>query len=211
MSIKNNYKMKTLIIVDVQNDFMPGGHLEVLHGDRIIPVINRIQNLFEVVLATQDWHPENHSSFASNHYDKKPFDKIVLHGMEQILWPDHCIQESYGAGFHPDLATKKIAAIFRKGMDSEIDSYSGFYDNGHKLSTGLSGYLKEKGTKEIYLCGLAADICVYYTILDSINEGFSSTLIEDASCPLNQDNFNDAKCELAKRGVHIINSNELFL
>jgi nicotinamidase/pyrazinamidase len=203
--------MKTLIIIDVQNDFMPGGRLEVLHGDKIIPVINRIQNMFDLVLATQDWHPENHKSFASNHYNKESFDKIVLHGMEQILWPDHCIQGSYGAEFHPGLATIKIAAIFRKGMDSEIDSYSGFYDNGHKISTGLSGYLKEKGTTEIYFCGLAADICVYYTILDSISEGFSSTLIEDASCPLNQDDFNDAKCELAKRGVRIINSNELFL
>ena len=201
--------MKTLIIIDVQNDFMPGGRLEVLHGDKIIPVINRIQNMFDLVLATQDWHPENHKSFASNHYNKEPFDKIVLHGMEQILWPDHCIQGSYGAEFHPGLATIKIAAIFRKGMDSEIDSYSGFYDNGHKISTGLSGYLKEKGTTEIYFCGLAADICVYYTILDSISEGFSSILIEDASCPLNQDDFNDAKCELAKRGVRIINSKSL--
>ncbi len=202
--------MKTLIIIDVQNDFMPGGHLEVLQGERIVPVINRIQNLFDLVLATQDWHPENHKSFASNQHDKKPFDRIVLHGMEQILWPDHCIQGSFGAEFHPALETKKIAAIFRKGMDTEIDSYSGFYDNSHKLSTGLSGYLKEKGTTEIYFCGLAADICVYYTILDSINEGFSATLIEDASCPLNQDKFNDTKCEMAKRGVHIINSNELF-
>lgn len=202
--------MKTLIIIDVQNDFMPGGHLEVLQGDKIVPVINSIQNLFDLVLATQDWHPENHRSFASNHHGKKPFDRIVLHGMEQILWPDHCIQGSYGAEFHPALANKKIAAIFRKGMDSEIDSYSGFYDNGHQLSTGLSGYLKERGTSEIHFCGLAADICVYYTILDAIKEGFSATLIEDASCPLDQDKFNDIKCELAKTGVHIINSNELF-
>lgn len=202
--------MKTLIIVDVQNDFMPGGQLEVPHGNMIVPVINRVQNFFDLILATQDWHPEFHSSFASNHHEKKPFDRIILHGVEQILWPDHCIQGSAGADFHPDLETKKIAAIFRKGMDPEIDSYSGFYDNGHLTSTGLSGYLQEKGITEIFFCGLAADICVYYTILDSISEGFSATLIEDATCPLHLDKFDDIKCELAKIGVHIINSNELF-
>jgi len=202
--------VKTLIIIDAQNDFMPGGNLEVPKGDLIVPVINRMQKNFDLVIVTQDWHPQNHKSFASNHSNKKPFDVINLNGIKQILWPDHCVQGSKGAEFHPDLEINKIAAIFRKGMDPEIDSYSGFYDNGHRISTGLSGYLKEKGITEICFCGLAADICVYYTIKDSLKEGFSATLIEDASLPLNNDSFISIKNELIKLGVRIIKSNEIF-
>jgi nicotinamidase/pyrazinamidase len=201
--------MRTLIIVDAQNDFMPGGPLEVPQGNSIVPVINQIQSNFELVIATQDWHPQNHKSFASNHHEKKPYDKIVLHGAQQILWPDHCIQGSHGAELHRDIISNRIAAIFRKGMDPEIDSYSGFYDNNHQLSTGLSGYLKEKGATDLHFCGLAADICVYYSILDSILEGFNATLVENATRPLHPDKFDDIKCELAKLGVHIITSNEL--
>jgi nicotinamidase/pyrazinamidase len=200
--------MKALLLVDVQNDFMPGGSLEVPHGDIIVPLINRLQKYFDLVVATQDWHPQNHKSFASNHSNKKPFDEINLNGIKQILWPDHCVQDSKGAEFHPDLEINKIAAIFRKGMDPEIDSYSGFYDNGHQISTGLPGYLKEKGITELHFCGLAADICVYYTIKDSLKEGFSATLIEDASRPLSNDAFASIKSELRKMGVRIINSNE---
>jgi nicotinamidase/pyrazinamidase len=197
--------MKTLVIVDVQNDFMPGGQLEVPHGDMIIPVINRIQEYFDLVVATQDWHPQNHKSFASNHSNKKPFEKINFHGRQETVWPDHCVQGTKGAEFHPDLETRKISAIFRKGMDPEIDSYSGFYDNGHQISTGLSGYLKEKGVTEIHFCGLAADICVYYTIMDSLKEGFSAVLIEEASCSLNYDDFINKKNKLLKMGVQVIN------
>jgi nicotinamidase/pyrazinamidase len=201
--------MKTLIIIDVQNDFMPGGSLEVPHGNMVVPVINKVQSYFDLVVATQDWHPKNHKSFASNHYGKKSFDKMVLNGVLQTLWPDHCIQGSSGAELHHDIDSNRIAAIFRKGMDPEVDSYSGFFDNNRQLCTGLAGYLKEKGTSEIYFCGLASDICVYYTILDSIQEGFSATLIEDASQPLYVKKFDDIKCEIAKLGVHIINSSEL--
>jgi nicotinamidase/pyrazinamidase len=201
--------MKTLILIDVQNDFMPGGPLQVPDGDMIVPVINKIQNLFDLIVATQDWHPQNHKSFASNHKDAKVFDIIDLHGTRQTLWPDHCIQGSHGADLHKDLEPDRIAAIFRKGMDPEIDSYSGFFDNNHQLSTGLSGYLKEKGITEVYFCGLAADICVYNSILDSILEGFSAMFIEDASRPLFPDKFDDIKCELAKLGVRMITSNEL--
>jgi nicotinamidase/pyrazinamidase len=201
--------MKTLIIIDVQNDFMQGGPLEVPQGNMIVPVINRVQGYFDLVLATQDWHPKNHKSFASSHYGKKPFDKIVLNGVPQTLWPDHCIQGSPGAELHKDIESNRIAAIFRKGMDPEVDSYSGFYDNNRQLSTGLSGYLKDKGISEVHFCGLAADICVYYSILDSILEGFYATLIEDASSPLFPDKFDDIKCELAKLGVHIITSSHL--
>jgi nicotinamidase/pyrazinamidase len=201
--------MKTLIVIDVQNDFMPRGPLAVPQGNEIVPVINRIQNYFDLVVATQDWHPLNHKSFASNHYEKKPFDSILLHGVPQTLWPDHCVQGTSGAEFHKDMESNRIATIFRKGMDPEIDSYSGFYDNNHQLNTGLAGYLKEKGADDLYFCGLAADICVYYTMLDSILEGFSATLIEDASRPLYPDKFDDIKCELAKLAVRIITSHEL--
>jgi nicotinamidase/pyrazinamidase len=208
MNIKNKF-MKALVIVDVQIDFMPGGQLEVPRGDMIVPLINSLQKYFDLVVATQDWHPQNHKSFASNHSNKKPFDKIILNGLEQILWPDHCVQGSLGAELHPEMETNKIAAIFRKGMDPETDSYSGFYDNGHRISTGLAGYLREKGITEIYFCGLAADICVYFTIKDSLKEGFSSILVEDASRPLNNSDFIAVKKELTDLGARIIHSNEL--
>jgi len=202
--------MRTLILVDVQNDFMEGGNLEVPQANRIIPVINRLLKQFDLVVATQDWHPQNHQSFASNHSNKKPFDKINRQGIEETLWPNHCLQGSKGAEFHPNLETNQIAAIFRKGMDPEIDSYSGFYDNDHQKSTGLSGYLKEKKITEIYICGLASDICVYHTINDAINEGFSVLLIKDASQPINADDFAILKKKLTGMGVRIINSDEIL-
>jgi nicotinamidase/pyrazinamidase len=202
--------MKTLVLIDVQNDFMPGGPLEVPEGNLIIPVINNCLGYFDLVVATQDWHPKNHKSFASDHLNKKPFDRIILNGIHQTLWPDHCIQGTKGAKLHEDIHSERIAAIFRKGMDTEVDSYSGFYDNNHQLSTGLSGYLKEKGVSEIYFCGLAADICVYYSILDAVLEGFSATLIEDASRPLYPEKFDDIKCEIAKQGVLIITSEDIL-
>lgn len=201
--------MKTLIIVDAQIDFMPGGALEVKEGDRIIPVINKILPQFELVVATQDWHPENHKSFAVNHSGKNEFEVIELNGLEQKLWPPHCVQETKGADFHPDLRSKPIEAIFRKGMDPEIDSYSGFYDNGHKKSTGLSGYLREKGATELYFCGLAADICVYFSLMDALKEGFSATLIEDAAVPLIPEEFDKIKDDIQQKGGKIISSNAL--
>jgi nicotinamidase/pyrazinamidase len=202
--------MKTLVLIDVQNDFMPGGPLAVPEGKLIVPVINRVLGYFDLVVATQDWHPKNHKSFASDHLNKKPFDKIILNGIQQTLWPDHCVQGTRGAELHKDIQSDKIAAIFRKGMDTEADSYSGFYDNNHQITTGLSGYLKEKGVSEIHFCGLAADICVYYSILDAVLEGFSATLIEDASRPLYPEKFDDIKCEIAKQGILIITSSELL-
>jgi len=201
--------MKTLIIIDVQNDFMPGGPLEVPFGNTIVPVINKIEGYFDLVVATQDWHPKNHKSFASSHFASQPFEKIMFHGELQTLWPDHCVQGTAGAELDKNLETDRIAAVFRKGMDIEVDSYSGFYDNNHQLSTGLAGYLKEKGASEIFFCGLAADICVYYSMLDSILEGFTTIFIEDASRPLYPDKYDDLKCELAKVGVRIITSQEL--
>ncbi|MBN2665266.1 MAG: bifunctional nicotinamidase/pyrazinamidase [Bacteroidales bacterium] len=201
--------MQTLVIADVQNDFMPGGALKVPFGDEIVGVINTIQDRFDLIVATQDWHPKDHVSFASNHRGKKPFDKIELYGEDQVLWPDHCVQGTPGAMFHPDLNTIGVSAIFRKGMNPEVDSYSGFYDNRHMVSTGLSGYLKEKGAHDIYFCGLAADICVLYTMLDALREGFSATLIEDASRPLDISSFGNLKREIMEKGLKIINSWDL--
>lgn len=202
--------MNTLIIVDVQNDFMPGGALEVKNADKIIPVINNISNQFDLVVATQDWHPKNHTSFASNHPDKKPFEKMVIQGKEETLWPDHCVQGSQGAEFYPDLNTNIIAAIFRKGMNPEVDSYSGFYDNHHQISTGLSGYLREKGASTLYFCGLATDICVYFTIKDALSEGFSAVLIEDAAQPLDNETYKQLKKELIQSGVSVIQSSSII-
>jgi nicotinamidase/pyrazinamidase len=202
--------MKALIILDLQNDFTPGGSLAIDMGDSIIPLVNRLQEHFDLVVATQDWHPENHRSFASNNAGKNPFDTIEINGHSDTLWPDHCVQGSIGAEFHPGLNTKNIAAVFRKGMDPETDSYSGFYDNDHKTATGLTGYLKTKGVDEVYFCGLAGDICVYYSIKDSVKEGFATTLIEDAAMPLSIENYTIIKKELKKMGVNIIKSDEIL-
>lgn len=197
--------MKTLIVVDMQNDFVPGGALAVPGGDEIVPVINEMQGGFDLIVATQDWHPPGHKSFASSHSGQKPFDMIDLHGLEQTLWPDHCVQGTVGAEFHPDLETRRIEAIFRKGMDPDIDSYSGFYDNGRKKSTGLAGYLREKGADELYFCGLAGDICVYFTLMDALKEGFKATLVEQAVRSLDQADFDKAKAAVTEQGGKILN------
>ena len=201
--------MKTLIIIDAQKDFMPGGSLEVPEGDKIVPVVNDLQEKFDLVIATQDWHPQDHVSFASNHKGKAPFDKIEWHGMEQILWPDHCVQNTDGADFHPNLNMKKVEAIFRKGMDKGIDSYSGFYDNGHEKNTGLAGYLRERKAKELYFSGLAADVCVQFSIKDALKEGFSTTLIEDATRAIDDEEFEKIKKDLKEKGCRFISSSEI--
>lgn len=196
--------MKTLVIVDPQNDFMPGGSLAVPEGDQIVPVINELQDKFELVVATQDWHPKAHASFASAHPGKKEFETIELDGIEQVMWPDHCVQNTPGADFHKDLKTAKFEAIFRKGTDKKIDSYSGFYDNGHKKSTGLTGYLKEKKSTHLYFCGLAAEICVYFSAKDALKEGFKVSIIEDATRALDNGEFKKQKVELKELGCEII-------
>lgn len=196
--------MKTLLIVDAQLDFMPGGNLEVAHGDQIVSHINLIQPQYDLVLATQDWHPQHHMSFASNHENYKPFQDKDIDGYNQTLWPDHCVQGSKGTDFHPKMNTNYIEAIFRKGTDPKIDSYSAFYDNHHKKSTGLAGYLKEKGCETIDICGLAGDICVYFTVKDALKEDFQVRLIENATKALDQDKFNQQKEELKAEGVEIV-------
>lgn len=155
--------MKALIIIDVQNDFMPKGTLPVTKGDIIVPLINQIMPHFDLIIATQDWHPPNHMSFAANHPGKHPFDKINLDGIEQTLWPNHCVQGTFGAQFHPKLNTNSIETIFRKGTDSNIDSYSGFYDHLKKKKTGLAGYLREKEADVLFfLRVMRRDLCLLH-------------------------------------------------
>ena len=201
--------MEALIIVDIQNDFLPGGALEVPDGDHIIPVVNEMQEKFTLVVATQDWHPSRHGSFASAHKGKKPFDKTTLGGLEQILWPDHCIQGTKGAAFAKNLSMNAVEAIFRKGLDPLIDSYSGFFDNGKKKTTGLADYLRGKGVQQVYICGLAADVCVAFTTLDAIGEGFETFLIEDATRPIDQKGFENMKAEIQRKGGNVIQSSSI--
>ena len=171
--------MRALIVVDLQNDFMPGGALAVPHGDEVVAVANRMMPRFDVVAASQDWHPPNHGSFASQHEDCQPGDFVELGGLRQILWPDHCVQGTAGAAFHDDLDAEAIDRVFRKGVDPEIDSYSAFFDNAHRRSTGLGDYLRERAVDEVYLLGLATDYCVKFSALDAVGEGFRTFVILD--------------------------------
>ena len=202
--------MKALIVADIQNDFLPGGTLAVPEGDKIIPVVNELQNYFALVVATQDWHPLNHTSFASNHENKKPFDVIDLHGLKQTLWPNHCVQGTKGANFASQLNLNKAEAIFRKGTDPEIDSYSGFYDNEHLKSTGLSAYLKGKNVDEVYVSGLCGDICVFYTAMDSLHEGFKTYIVADATHPLIESDFKKTNEAFIQKGGKLINSKDII-
>src|SRR5580658_426764 len=177
--------MNALILVDIQNDFLPGGALEVPDGDAIISVANRLQAKFPLVVATQDWHPANHGSFAANHPGKKVFEQIDLNGLPQTLWPVHCVQGTFGAELAPELQRERIAKIFPKGTDPDIDSYSGLFDNGHRKSTGLGEWLKASGVTEVFVCGLATDYCVKFTALDAAQMGFKTHFIEDASRGVN--------------------------
>ena len=196
--------MKTLIIVDIQNDFLSGGSLAVPGGNEVIPVINQIQKDFGLVVATQDWHPQDHKSFAAEHPGKKEFETIDLNGLQQVLWPVHCVQASFGAELHKDLDSTNIEAIFRKGMDTEIDSYSGFFDNGRRRNTGLSGYLKDRQVSEVFVCGLAADFCVYFTANDALDLGFRATIIESAVQPIDPENWKKLKEDFKEKGGEIL-------
>src|SRR5689334_3965267 len=203
--------MKCLILVDLQNDFVPGGALPVPDGDKIIPVINQLQPKFSLIVATQDWHPANHGSFAANHPGKKPFEQIDLNGLPQTLWPIHCVQNTAGAALAPALNHERIARIFQKGTDPGIDSYSGFFDNGHRKSTGLGEWLKEKGVTEVFVCGLATDYCVKFTALDAVQAGFKTNLIEDACRGVNLrlDDVRDSTEEMNRAGIAILQSADI--
>jgi nicotinamidase/pyrazinamidase len=170
-----------LILVDLQVDFMPTGMLPVAEADGIIPLANELMKGYQTIVATQDWHPATHGSFAANHPWRKPGQVIDLHGLQQMLWPIHCVQNTWGAEFVAGLDTDRITKVFQKGTDVEIDSYSGFYDNGHRKSTGMSEWLKEHGIEEVHVLGVATDYCVKFTVLDAISEGFTTILLKNAT------------------------------
>jgi nicotinamidase/pyrazinamidase len=204
--------MNALIIVDVQKDFVPGGALAVPAGDAVVPVINRLQGRFDLVAATQDWHPANHGSFAVNHPGKRPGDVVDLNGIPQILWPVHCVQKTPGAEFVPELDTARFAEIFHKGTDPGIDSYSTFFDNGHRKATGLAEFLKSRGVTEVYLAGLTTDYCVKFSALDALGLGFKVSAIADACRAVNLKPGDSERAikEMKKKGARIIQSHDLL-
>ena len=200
--------MKALILVDIQNDFLPGGALAVPNGDVIVPIANRLQAAFPLVVATQDWHPVNHGSFAANHPGKKVFEQIDLNGLPQTLWPVHCVQGTTGAELAPGLQRERIAKIFPKGTDVGIDSYSGLLDNGHRRSTGLGEWLKTQGVTEVFVCGLATDYCVKFTALDAAQSAFKTFFIQDASRGVNlqPNDVKNAIEEMNRAGISTVQS-----
>ncbi len=200
--------MRALVLVDLQYDFMPGGALAVAHGDETVPVARRLMPLFDTVVATQDWHPPDHGSFAVNHPGKQPYEMVELAGLPQVLWPAHCVQGTRGAELHADLDRARITQVFRKGTDPQIDSYSGFYDNGHRKATGLGDWLKGRGIDELYVLGLATDYCVKYTTLDARQLGFAVSLVVDGcrGVELHPGDSEKAIDEMRTAGANVIES-----
>jgi nicotinamidase/pyrazinamidase len=201
-------KDAALILVDLQNDFVPGGALAVREGDRVVPIANALMPRFELVVATQDWHPADHGSFAANHPGKRVGEVIELNGLPQVLWPVHCVQGTRGAEFVPGLAVERFDHVFQKGTDPAIDSYSGFFDNGHRRSTGMADWLKEQGVTDLYIMGLATDYCVKFTALDARQQNFNVHLIQDGcrGVELHPGDIAKAIDEMKSEGVHLINS-----
>lgn len=203
--------MDALLIIDVQNDFCPGGALEVPNGDEVVPVINDLSQQFDIILQTQDWHPAGHSSFASSHQSHDPFETIEMPYGEQVLWPDHCIQGTEGAAFHPDLETDRTQLVVRKGFQKEIDSYSAFYENDNSTTTGLTGYLRERDIDTLYAAGLATDFCVKWSVVDGIKEGFTVKVIEDAVKGIDlEGSVDQAWSEMIEAGAKKVSSEELL-
>ena len=204
--------MKALILVDIQTDFLPGGALAVPDGDAIIPVVNGLLAKFPLVVATQDWHPADHDSFAANHAGKSVFAQIDLNGLPQTLWPVHCVQGTKGAELAPGLQTDSDTKIFTKGTDAKIDSYSGLFDNGQRKSTGLGEWLRAKGVIEVFVCGLATDYCVKFTALDAVKMGFKTFFIEDASRGVNLQptDVANAVAEMVRAGIVVVQSQQIM-
>ena len=203
--------MRALILVDIQNDFCPGGALAVRDGDAVVPIANALIATAELVVATQDWHPAGHGSFAANHPGRQPYEQVELEGLPQVLWPAHCVEWTGGAQFHPGLETARIARVFPKGTDPSVDSYSGFFDNGRRKSTGLGDWLAGQGVDEVVLCGLATDYCVKATALHAVELGFRALLAEDAcrGVGLGPTDVADALEAMRQAGVTITTSSAL--
>jgi nicotinamidase/pyrazinamidase len=194
-----------LLVVDVQNDFCPGGALAVPDGDAIVPLVNHLMDRFSHVVLTQDWHTPGHNSFASAYPGKSPYEAVEASYGTQILWPDHCVQGTAGAAFHRDLNVTRAELIVRKGFRSGIDSYSTFYENDHTTSTGLAGYLRDRGFRHVYICGLATDFCVTWSALDARREGFQATVIEDACRAIDlEGSMAAARAEMQAADVEIL-------
>lgn len=203
--------MKALILVDLQNDFMPGGSFAVKDGNDILPAINTLLQLpFDAIIATKDWHPANHGSFAINHH-KKVGEKTILNGLEQILWPAHCIQDTYGSEFCSGWDTGKVEKIFYKGVDQSIDSYSAFFDNGHIKSTKLHEFLTEANINELYIAGLTTDYCVKYSVNDALNLGYTVYVVTDGCKGINLSpkDSQQALKEMQQAGAHLISTRDL--
>jgi nicotinamidase/pyrazinamidase len=200
-----------LLIIDVQNDFCPGGSLAVEEGDRIIPTVNEISPRFPMVVATRDWHPEGHISFASRHAGKNPQDTVETGAGEQILWPDHCVQGSSGAAFHPDLDVRPVNLILHKGSKVDLDSYSAFFENDKRTETGLRSLLQGLGFERVVVCGLAADVCVYFTAVDAKSVGFDTAVVWDATrgVDIPAGSVENARSDMESRGISFIESSEL--
>src|ERR1700686_3711362 len=196
-----------LLVIDVQNDFCPGGALAVADGDAVVPVINRLTERFDHVVLTQDWHPSGHGSFATSHPGSAPFQTIAMPYGQQTLWPDHCVQGTVGAAFHPQLRTERAELVIRKGFRGEIDSYSAFYENDRRTPTGLAGYLRERGLERIFLAGLATDFCVHYSGVDARQLGFDVVLIEAGCRAIDLAGSLDAAwAEMAAAGVQRVDN-----
>ncbi|MGN8225116.1 bifunctional nicotinamidase/pyrazinamidase [Gracilimonas sp. BCB1] len=203
--------MRALVIVDIQNDFCPGGALAVPGGDEVIEPTNTLATAFDCIVQTQDWHPQDHLSFASNHAGKDPYETIEMDYGEQVLWPDHCVQETKGAEFHPDLKTRPSQLIVRKGFRKHIDSYSAFFENDNETVTGLHGYLKERGIEDVYVVGLATDFCVKWTVLDGLKLGYNVHLVEDAIRGIDIDGSVEAAMqEMKEAGVVLTHTNKII-
>jgi nicotinamidase/pyrazinamidase len=202
--------MRALVLVDIQNDFCPGGALEVPNGDDVVPPTNKLLSKFDCIVQTQDWHPNSHASFASNHDGKEPYDTIQMDYGEQVLWPDHCIQNTTGADFHEDLNTAPSQLIVRKGFRKQVDSYSAFFENDHETVTGLHGYLQERDITTLYLTGLATDFCVKWTALDARKLGYEVYLVKDAVRGIDvEGSVKSALNEMKEAGVKFIQSKEV--
>jgi len=195
-----------LLIIDVQKDFCPGGMLAVEGGHDVVPVINRLQDHFANIVLTQDWHPADHTSFASGHAKKKPFDTVTVTYGDQTLWPDHCVQGTPGAEFHPDLNSDQAQLVIRKGFRTTVDSYSAFFENDRTTPTGLVGYLPERGIDRVFLTGLATDVCVRFSAMDARNHGFDTVLILDGCRGLGEKTVNEALTAMKEAGVRVIES-----
>jgi nicotinamidase/pyrazinamidase len=199
-----------LLVVDVQNDFCPGGNLPVANGDAVVPVINRLARQFRHVVLTQDWHPRGHGSFASSHAGRKPFETIALSYGPQVLWPDHCVQGSPGAEFHAALQVPHAELVLRKGYHRAIDSYSAFFENDRTTPTGLSGYLRERGLARLFLAGLAFDFCVRFSAEDARRAGFDVRVVEDACRAIDMEGSAAAtRRSLAELGIPLVRAEEV--